>query len=170
MRLMFSRSILRRSMRTLRVRQISSAMFVGVTEPNSAPVGPAFISNRRTVSRSVFAIASACSAVEASCRARCASRLRSSATRASVASSASLPRLLLEGDVVVAGLREVGRLGGRTGGDELVASAALGRVAAGSEELDALGDDLHRLALRPVLGVPLAPVQPAVDADGAALA
>src|SRR5947209_13657130 len=77
---------------------------------------------------------------------------------------------VLEGDVVVGGLREVGRLGGRAGGNELVASAALGSVAAGSEELDALGDDLHRLALRPVLRVPLAPVQPAVDADGAALA
>src|SRR5437588_822609 len=34
-------SILRRSTRTLRARQISSAMSVGVTDPKSAPVGPA---------------------------------------------------------------------------------------------------------------------------------
>src|ERR671930_1909350 len=34
---------------------------------------------------------------------------------------------------------------------------------------DAVGDDLDGLPLRAVLGLPLAPVEPAVDADGAAL-
>ena len=48
-RLIGSRSIFRRSTRTLRVRHSSSAITVGVTEPNSAPVGPAFTSNRSTV-------------------------------------------------------------------------------------------------------------------------
>ena len=36
-------------------------MSVGVTEPKSAPVGPAFTSNRRTVFVSVAAISAACS-------------------------------------------------------------------------------------------------------------
>src|SRR5205085_1682850 len=44
-----------------------------------------------------------------------------------------------------------------------------GAALAAAEELDVVGDDLDRLALRPVLGLPLAPVQPAVDRDGAAL-
>ena len=65
-RLITSRSILRRSTRILRVRQSSSAMSVGVTEPNSAPVGPAFTSNRSTVFVSVSAISPACSAERAS--------------------------------------------------------------------------------------------------------
>ena len=42
-------SILRRSTRTLRVRQSSSATSVGVTEPKSEPVGPALTSKRSTV-------------------------------------------------------------------------------------------------------------------------
>src|SRR5207302_10356596 len=83
--------------------------------------------------------------------------------------SSLVPRALLEGDVVVGRLREVGRVGGRRSrGDELVAAVA--GVAAAAQELDALGDDLHGLALRAVLRVPLAPVEPAVDPDRAALA
>ena len=42
-------------------------------------------------------------------------------------------------------------------------------VAAAAEELDAVGDDLDRLALGAVLGLPLAPVEAAVDPDRAAL-
>jgi len=87
---MLSMPIFRRSMRILRVRQISSAMSVGVTEPKSDPVGPAFTSKRSTVFVSVSAIDCACSAVFASCRARFESRFWSSATRAGVATSASL--------------------------------------------------------------------------------
>src|ERR671930_841131 len=83
------RSILRRSTRTFRVRQISSATSVGVTEPKRAPLGPAFTSKRSTVLPSTSAISCACSTDRASCRARSASRLRSSATRAAVAGSAS---------------------------------------------------------------------------------
>src|SRR5262249_8453978 len=45
---------------------------------------------------------------------------------------------------------------------------ALG-VAAAAEELNAVCDDLARLALRAVLGAPLAPLEPAVDGDRAAL-
>src|SRR5581483_1334369 len=44
-----------------------------------------------------------------------------------------------------------------------------GRVAAAAEELDRVGDDLHRLALRAVLRLPLAPLEPAVDRDRASL-
>src|SRR5256714_3410187 len=84
-----ARSILRRSTRSFRVRQISSTMSVGVTEPKSAPVGPAFTSKRSTVLPRSSAISRACSSVRASCRARSVSRLRSSATRAGVAASAS---------------------------------------------------------------------------------
>ena len=84
-----SSAILRRSTRILRVRQISSATFVEVTEPKSVPVGPACTSNVSTVLRSVSAIASAWSADAASWRARCASRFSSSATFARVAFSAS---------------------------------------------------------------------------------
>ena len=65
-------------------------MSVGVTEPKSEPVGPAFISKRSSVAASLAAIACASSADFASCRARCVSRFCSSATRAAVASSASL--------------------------------------------------------------------------------
>ena len=72
------------------MRHSSSAMSVGVTEPKSDPVGPAFTSNRSTVLARVSAIDCAWSAVFASCRARWPSRLRSSATRACVASSARL--------------------------------------------------------------------------------
>ena len=82
-------AILRRSTRTFRARQISSAMSDGVTEPKSEPVGPAFTSNRSTVLPRSSAISCACSAVRASCFARASSTLRSSATRAGVAFSAS---------------------------------------------------------------------------------
>ena len=64
-------AILRRSTRTFRARQISSAMSDGVTEPNSEPVGPAFTSKRSTVLPRSSAISCACSAVRASCFARC---------------------------------------------------------------------------------------------------
>src|SRR5947208_2787038 len=75
---------------------------------------------------------------------------------------------LLERDVVVGRSREVGALLlRRARGHELVAAVA---VAAATEELDALGDDLHRLPLARAVGrFPLAPVEPAVDADRAAL-
>src|SRR6185312_16488334 len=90
MRLIESTPILRRSTRILRVRQISSAMSVVVTEPNSDPVGPALTSNRNTVLPSVSAMSLACSALRASCRARSASIRCTSATRPGVATSASL--------------------------------------------------------------------------------
>src|SRR6188472_354325 len=74
---------------------------------------------------------------------------------------------LLERDVVVCGGREVGALLRRARRHELVASAV--SVAAAAEELDALGDDLHGLPLaRAIRRLPLAPVEPAVDADRAA--
>src|ERR1041384_5934589 len=76
--------------------------------------------------------------------------------------------LLLERDVVVGRGREVGALLlRRARGHELVSTVA---VAAAAEELDALGDDLHGLPLARAVGrVPLAPVEPAVDPDRAAL-
>src|SRR5438046_7240053 len=75
---------------------------------------------------------------------------------------------LLERDVVVGRSREVGALLlRRARGHELVAAVG---VAAATEELDALGDDLHGLPLARAVGrFPLAPVEPAVDADRAAL-
>src|SRR4051794_35923431 len=78
--------------------------------------------------------------------------------------------LLLERDVVVGRGREVGALLlRRPRGHELVAAAAVA-VPAAAEELDALGDDLYRLALARAVGrVPLAPVESAVDAYRAAL-
>src|SRR5437899_2162015 len=59
---------------------------------------------------------------------------------------------------------------GRPCRHELVAAAApaLAAVTA-AEELDVVGDDLDRLALGAVLGVPLAPVEASVDRDRAAL-
>src|SRR3954469_12044049 len=49
-------------------------------------------------------------------------------------------------------------------------TAAAGALAvAGAEELHRVGDDLDRLALRAVLALPLAPLEPAVDRDRAAL-
>src|SRR5438094_862181 len=77
---------------------------------------------------------------------------------------------LLERDVVVGRSREVGALLlRRARGHELVAAAAVA-VAAAAQELDALGDDLHGLPLAGAVGrFPLAPVEPAVDADRAAL-
>src|SRR5437660_131749 len=45
-----------------------------------------------------------------------------------------------------------------------------GTVTAAAQELDALGDDLDRLALGAILCLPLAPVEAAVDRDGAPLA
>src|SRR6185312_12168419 len=59
------------------------------------------------------------------------------------------------------------RLSGRPGRHELRLAALA--LAAAAEELNAVSDDLDRLALRPVLGVPLAPFEPAVDRDRAAL-
>src|SRR5215468_3907950 len=79
---------------------------------------------------------------------------------------------LLERDVVVGCGREVGALllRRRTCGNELVAAAGEVAVAAAAEELDALGDDLHGLPLARAVGrLPLAPVEPAVDADRATL-
>ncbi len=51
----------------------------------------------------------------------------------------------------------------------LPAAARLAGAVAAAEELDVVGHDLDRLALGAVLGVPLAPGQLALDADGAAL-
>src|SRR5262249_28415859 len=78
-------------------------------------------------------------------------------------------RSLLEGDVVVGcGRGEVGAVAGRSGRNELRGVAA--GVATAAQELDALGDDLHGLALaRPVGRLPLAPLEAAVDPDRAAL-
>src|SRR2546421_5879596 len=77
---------------------------------------------------------------------------------------------LLERDVVVCGRRaEVGGLRRRRGRHELVAAAAARVVAATAEELHRVGDDLDRLALRAVLGLPLAPIEATVDTDRPAL-
>src|SRR5688572_20248345 len=76
--------------------------------------------------------------------------------------------MFLEGDVVVGrrgGGEVVGGLRGALRDELLVAAAAV----AAAEELDVVGDDLDRLALRAVLGVPLTPGELALDADRAAL-
>src|SRR4249919_276133 len=52
---------------------------------------------------------------------------------------------------------------------EAIATAFARVVRARAEELDAVGDDLHRLALGAILGLPLAPVEPSLDGDGASL-
>src|ERR1044072_3856173 len=79
----------------------------------------------------------------------------------------------LERDVVVGcGRAEVGVARGRGARRHVLVaagSAAALELLPPAEELDALGDDLDRGALRPVLRVPLAPVEPAVDRDRAAL-
>src|SRR5437764_690153 len=49
------------------------------------------------------------------------------------------------------------------------AEPAAAALAAAAEELHGVGDDLDRLALRAVLRVPLAPLEPAVDCDGTTL-
>ena len=49
--------------------------------------------------------------------------------------------------------------------DELAATAAAAAAVTAAEELDVVGDDLDRLALRAVLGVPLAPGELPLDAD-----
>src|ERR1700755_803856 len=78
--------------------------------------------------------------------------------------------LLLEGDVVVGRRREVGALLLRRARRHELVSAATVSVAAATEELDGIGDDLHGLTLARAVGrLPLAPVEPAVDADGAPL-
>src|SRR4029453_11028305 len=59
-------------------------------------------------------------------------------------------------------------VGRRARRHELTLAAALG-VAAAAEELHGVGDDLDRLALRAVLGLPLTPVEAAVDAYRASL-
>src|SRR5207237_9552223 len=73
-----------------------------------------------------------------------------------------------ERDVVVAAGAEVGTLGLCAARHELRLPAAFAVLAA-AEELDAVGDDLGRLALGTVLGLPLAPVEAPVDADRPAL-
>src|SRR5439155_4208851 len=88
--------------------------------------------------------------------------------RASGPADAGLLAAESERDVVVAAGREVGAALSRcAGGDELWLPALAFWPAA--EELDRAGDDLDRLALGAVLGLPLPPVEPAVDGDGAAL-
>src|SRR5579862_8702388 len=78
--------------------------------------------------------------------------------------------LLLEGDVVVGRRREVGALLLRRARRHELVAAATVSVAAAAEELDAVGDDLDRLALAAaVLRLPLAPAELAVDADRPAL-
>src|ERR1700751_4607105 len=78
---------------------------------------------------------------------------------------------LLERNVVVGRCGEVGGLLlRRTCGHELVGATGAVAVAAAAQELDTLGHDLDGLALRSVLSLPLAPVEPAVDRDRAALA
>src|SRR6201987_4839451 len=78
---------------------------------------------------------------------------------------------LLERNVVVGRCGEVGGLLlRRTCGHELVGATGAVAVAAAAQELDTLGHDLDGLALAAVLSLPLAPVEPAVDRDRAALA
>src|ERR1044072_7516159 len=78
----------------------------------------------------------------------------------------------LERDVVV-GRRRAGEglvgLGLDLGRLAEAATAGLAAVAARPEELDGVGHDLDPGALAAVLGLPLAPLEPAVDGDGAAL-
>ena len=89
-RLMLSIPTLRRSTRIFCCCQISSTMSVGVTEPKSAPVGPALTSKRSSVwSERVGDLARLLEGSAPRAGARCSSRLRSSATLAGVASSAS---------------------------------------------------------------------------------
>ncbi len=70
--------------------QTSSTMFVAVTEPKSVPVSPAGASKRSSSASSLATISCACSTLCASCLARFSSCLRTSATLAGVAVSASL--------------------------------------------------------------------------------
>src|SRR5271166_2913204 len=76
--------------------------------------------------------------------------------------------LLSERDLVV-----VVVLGAHAGWHGLELLVVLDLVArsglAGAEELHVVGDDLDRLSLGAVLGLPLSPLQTAVDRDGAAL-
>src|SRR4051794_21454374 len=81
---------------------------------------------------------------------------------------------LLERDVVVGRGREVGTaLGAGTRRHVLVATGGAAEAAlavgATSEELDGLGDDLHRLALAAVLRLPLAPIEAPVHCNRSAL-
>src|SRR5262245_59264538 len=81
-----------------------------------------------------------------------------SACRAAVAVLAAVPS---ERDVVVGGTAaEVALIGRRARLDEL---RLVAHVAATAEELDGVRDDLDCLALGAVLGLPLAPLEPAVD-------
>src|SRR3954471_17752808 len=48
-------------------------------------------------------------------------------------------------------------------------TAAVLATLAGSQELDGIGNDIHCLALVPVLVLPLAPLEPAVERDRAPL-
>src|SRR5206468_1996319 len=85
----------------------------------------------------------------------------------------------LEGDVVVARRPAARRCGRRglhvagidgdvaAGGEAAAVSAA--RVVAAAQELDGVGDDLDRLALLALVGLPLAPLQAAVDRHRPAL-
>src|SRR5262249_28731555 len=77
--------------------------------------------------------------------------------------------LRLKGNVVVGGTEVGVRVRRRGRRNELALASAALPVAAAAEELHGVGDDLDRLALRAVLGLPLAPVEAAVDADRPAL-
>src|SRR5215211_7249234 len=61
----------------------------------------------------------------------------------------------------------------RAGGRRLHGGRVHGRIAdalRAAEELDGVGDDVDGLALATLLGLPLAPLEPAVDRDRPALA
>ena len=108
------------------MRQISSAMSVGVTEPNSEPVGPALTSKRSTVLPSVLRdLGGLLGAPRLVPRALGLDPLRARRRAPGVATSASLPR---QQEVAGVAARDV---------DDLAAEAEL---------LDVLEqDDLHRL-------------------------
>src|SRR5262249_57614953 len=74
-----------------------------------------------------------------------------------------------EGNVVVGRAGEALVACGRRRGHELALAAVAAALTSAAEELDAVGDDLDRLALGAVLRFPFAPVEPAVDPDGATL-
>src|SRR3954453_16292562 len=115
----------------------------------------------------------------AACRPRDASSPREGPRARSRKRARWRRRRSLERDVVV-GRRSARRAAGR-GGCEVVrvdgdvgagAEAVAGRAAVvtrAREELHRIGDDVDRLALLAVVALPLAPLEAAVDRDGAAL-